>query len=319
MFMLYDIHPYSALLSTKLIKHLSHLARNKFTLDIESESLIISDPQIHIQTLCLLSTFLSCLHAPTPTPKAQEKLDFLLANKNKITRLERALKEEGRKGVRKIVEEIVGADELEMARKISEFLLYSRNIKVESVLQMIGDKREGLLLQQYLGRFDPLMFNKNMERSIRELFTSFRLAGVESQTVERVLENFGHHYYDLHLKFTNEDGIIKFVNKKEAYEFAYLLIMLHTCHHNPNLENKTNFKWFLDSVKDLCKETYPTMKEKDLLEIFNDIGDVEFESPQNRDLLEKPFSLETLPIELYIRTKIQLEPKSELEDIEFIN
>jgi hypothetical protein len=61
------------------------------------------------------------------------------------------------------------------------------------------------------------------------------------------------------------------------------------------------------------------MEEKDLLEIFNDIGDVEFESPQNRDLLEKPFSLETLPIELYIRTKTKTESKNELEDIEFIN
>jgi Sec7-like guanine-nucleotide exchange factor len=251
MFMCYDIHPYSSPLASKLIKHLSHLARSKLTLDLESESLIISDSHSHIQTLNLLSTFLSAISADLPTPKAKEKLNFLLANRSKVSRLEKALREGGRKDVKKVVVEMVGEGEREAAKKISEFLLYSRNIKVESVLEMIGDKREGMLLEEYLARFNPLMFNKNMEKSIRELFTSFRLAGVESQTVERVLESFGYHYYDLHLTFTAEDGIIKFATKKEAYEFAYLLIMLHTCHHNPNLENKTNFNWFLDSVKDL--------------------------------------------------------------------
>ena len=61
------------------------------------------------------------------------------------------------------------------------------------------------------------------------------------------------------------------------------------------------------------------MLEKDLLEIFNAIGAAEFESPQSRSLKTKHFSFETLPIELYVRTKVCPEPSPDLSKDEFIN
>lgn len=321
MFMCYDCQPYSAMLVGKLVKYLSQIARNKFMVDNESESVVVrdTDGRVQIATLNLLANFMKSMNAKPMTEESQEKIKFLLDNKSKIFKTEKALKDGGRKAIKKVVAKFVGEDDDAIAFKVSEFLLYSRTITVEMVLELIGHKQESKLLSAFLKKFDPVMYNKNMEKSIRELFTSFRLAGVESQTVERVLENFGYYYFDLHLNFWENDGIIKFSNKQECYDFAYLLIMLHTCHHNPNLENKTNFKWFLDSVKDLCKETFPTMEEKDLLDIFNGIGETEFESPQTRNLLVKPFSFETLPIELFIRTRVRSEDSSNLSDIDYIN
>lgn len=48
---------------------------------------------------------------------------------------------------------------------------------------------------------------------------TFRLAGVESQVVLRVMEGFSY-------KFFEHDKKKTFVDKDEAYEMAYLIIVL---------------------------------------------------------------------------------------------
>ena len=45
------------------------------------------------------------------------------------------------------------------------------------------------------------------------------MAGVDSQVVFRILEQFSHKYYAKDTKHT-------FVSREEAYEFAYLIIVL---------------------------------------------------------------------------------------------
>jgi Sec7-like guanine-nucleotide exchange factor len=47
------------------------------------------------------------------------------------------------------------------------------------------------------------------------------MAGIDSQVVNRIIENFG-------LKFAEHDKTNMFKTSEEAYEFAYLLIVLHT-------------------------------------------------------------------------------------------
>ena len=61
------------------------------------------------------------------------------------------------------------------------------------------------------------------------------------------------------------------------------------------------------------------MLEKDLLNIFKNIEEYEFDSPLTRNLRQKLFSLESLPIEIKIRTEVETEPKESLNDTEFIN
>lgn len=321
MFMLYDCQPYSAMLTGKIIKYMSKIARNKFTFEFDSDSVIIAKDNINslLSYLDAMSSFLKALGVKQSTEDDREKIKFLLNNKHKIFALEKALAENGRKGIHKTMQDYIGEDPEAVGQKLAEFLIYSRTVPVETILELIGDKREGELLKHYMKKFEPLMFNKNIEKALREILTSFRLAGVESQTVERVLESFGHFYYDFSQNFTSEEGIIKFTSRQETYDFVYLLLMLQTCHHNPNIVNKTNFKWFVDSVRDLCKEGYPSMKEKDLLDIFRSIEMVEFDSPLTRNLNLKPFTLESLPIELYVRTKVQDPDAKPLEEEDFIN
>jgi hypothetical protein len=321
MFMLYDCQPYSANLTTKLIKYLSKFSKNKFQEDSGQDGVIIVKDGINTQINYLesMSNFLRTLNAQPLTKETKEKITFLMNNKAKITKLEKELGEKGRKGITKLMQSYIGEDEDRLAFKLSEFLLYSRLIHVESILELIGDKREAKLLWEYMKKFQPLIYNLNVEQALRKFFTSFRLAGVESQTVERVLEQFGHFYFEYCETFTREDGIIKFANKAEAFDFVYLLLMLHTCHHNPNLVNKTNFKWYLDSVKDMCKESYPNMEEKDLREIFDSIEITEYDSPSSRNLYDKPFSLECMPIELYVRTQVKDKDAAEFKEADFIN
>ena len=320
MFMLYDWQPYNENIAETLLNLEGKIARDQVAIIGEDDVIIWKDNlTTHLNYLNSMENLIKALGSKPITEETSTKVKLLIDNKQKVNKLENALINKGRKGVWEVMQSFVGDDEDEKAFKLSELLVYSRNIPVESVLELIGDKREIKLLNEYMKRFKPLMFNKNIEKSLRELFTSFRLAGVEAQTVERVLEQFGHFYFEFSETFTTDKEMIHFANKKEAYDFVYLLIMLHTWHHNPNIVNKTNFKWFVDSVKDLWKESYHLMLEKDLQNIFHSIEEYEFDSPLTRNLREKNFSLESLPIEIDIRTKVRIDPKHSLNDSEFIN
>jgi len=99
-----------------------------------------------------------------------------------------------------------------------------------------------------------------MVQALRDFMATFKMAGVESQTVERVLEQFGGFFYDLIASGESKSDLL-FSDKKEASDFAYLLIMLHTCKHNKNLEDKSDLNWFKKSTKDLCPKTFELYEE----------------------------------------------------------
>ena len=61
-----------------------------------------------------------------------------------------------------------------------------------------------------------------IQDSLRCFLQSFRMAGVESQVIFRIIEVFAHKFYAV-------DPTKTFVNQEETNEFAYLLIVLHTC------------------------------------------------------------------------------------------
>lgn len=66
---------------------------------------------------------------------------------------------------------------------------------------------------------------------------TFRMAGIDSQVVFRILEQFGS-------KAFREDPQKTFDNETECYEFAYLLIVLQTCQHNKSIKQKTDITLF---------------------------------------------------------------------------
>lgn len=215
MFMLYDCQPYSENITDILMHLISKIARDQVAINSGEDDVIICRDNLatHLNYLKLMESLIKTLNAGPMTEELNTKVKFLKENKLKISLLEKAIVNKGRKGVLEAITTLVGDDEEQKAFKLSELLVYSRNIPVESVLELIGDKREIKLLNEFMKRFKPLMFNKNIEQSLRELFTSFRLAGVEAQTVERVLEQFGHFYYEFSQTFTTDNEMVTFANK----------------------------------------------------------------------------------------------------------
>jgi brefeldin A-resistance guanine nucleotide exchange factor 1 len=65
----------------------------------------------------------------------------------------------------------------------------------------------------------------------------------------RVMESFSFKYF--------EHDINKlFTDKEEAYEMAYLMIVLQTTMHNPNIKKKLRPQDFILQAKSCCPKSY---------------------------------------------------------------
>jgi Sec7-like guanine-nucleotide exchange factor len=103
----------------------------------------------------------------------------------------------------------------------SKVLLYSRRVKIDCIAETFGgkDQRSIKTLNAYLNRQDYSALN--IQDSLRSFMQTFRMAGIDSQVVFRILEKFAGVYY--------EKDEATFVSGTEAYEFTYLIIVLQTC------------------------------------------------------------------------------------------
>mmetsp|Transcript_30256 Transcript_30256/g.21999 ORF Transcript_30256/g.21999 Transcript_30256/m.21999 type:complete len:92 (+) Transcript_30256:1677-1952(+) len=81
------------------------------------------------------------------------------------------------------------------------------------------DDRSKSIRTMYLNKIP--MKSGDIEQFLRNFLSTYRLAGVDSQVVMLILEQFSFNFFD------RDDKKI-FVSKEEAYEFAYLLIVLQT-------------------------------------------------------------------------------------------
>ena len=122
----------------------------------------------------------------------------------------------------------------EIAAKI---LLYSREIGVEKVTEIVGGKEEhhGIIFEAFLQRQD--FSDQNLEKCFRKTMQTFRLSGVESQVIIRIMERFGKKWFE-------NDANQLFVDGEECYEMAYLIIVLQTILHNPSIKKKLQAKDF---------------------------------------------------------------------------
>mmetsp|Transcript_21523 Transcript_21523/g.28832 ORF Transcript_21523/g.28832 Transcript_21523/m.28832 type:complete len:86 (+) Transcript_21523:671-928(+) len=84
---------------------------------------------------------------------------------------------------------------------------------------------------------------------MRGFLQTFRMAGVDSQVVFNILEKFGHTYFE-------KDFKQMFTSGEEAYNFAYLIIVLQTCQHNAAIKEKTSLERFFGQAKEMVPESY---------------------------------------------------------------
>ncbi len=124
----------------------------------------------------------------------------------------------------------------------------------------------------------------DIEQSLRKFLQTYRLAGVDSQVIFRILEQFSH-------KFHQNDSENTFIAKEEAYEFAYLIIVLQTMQHNPSVKNKTEIKSFLESAHLVCPQSKNHLPEEYFKKIFESVTHNPFFTPLSRSLLEENFTV----------------------------
>ena len=105
---------------------------------------------------------------------------------------------------------------------------------------------------------------------------TFRLAGVESQVVLRVMEGFS-------FEFFNHDSKKLFTTKEEAYEMAYLIIVLQTTMHNPSIKQKLRAEDFIAQAKACCPQSYDSLPDNYMNILYENVKQKELFSPISRD------------------------------------
>ena len=137
------------------------------------------------------------------------------------------------------------------------------------------------MLQAYLGKMDYKELD--LENSLRKFLQTFRLAGVDSQVVLRILEQFSHRFFEL-----DSSGV--FEDKTEVYEFVYLIIVLQTCQHNPSVKNKTDLKAFVESAHTVCPKSKARMPQNFFEHVFDSVTRNAFFTPASRSIIGEAFN-----------------------------
>lgn len=109
-----------------------------------------------------------------------------------------------------------------VALMTAKILMFSRSVEIDKIAEALGgrkDEQTKLLLRNYCSLIDYR--ECKLQKSMRAFLQSFRMAGVESDCIFRIIEVFA-------TEFFNADHKKQFSAPLEAYEFGYLLIVLHT-------------------------------------------------------------------------------------------
>jgi brefeldin A-inhibited guanine nucleotide-exchange protein len=137
--------------------------------------------------------------------------------------------------VKKLVEEgILPAD----AEHIAKFLIANlKRLNPTNVGVLIGDIDEfaGQIRREFIGQIT--FAGVPIDEGLRVLLKHFTLPG-ESQVVERIVETFGITYHGQN----RQGGVL--ANSDAVYSLSYLLMMLQSNLHNPQVVDKMTLPQF---------------------------------------------------------------------------
>jgi brefeldin A-inhibited guanine nucleotide-exchange protein len=112
-----------------------------------------------------------------------------------------------------------------------------KNLSLTNVGQLIGDIDEfaGQIRKHYIGQMN--FYKLPLDEAMRVMLKNFTLPG-ESQVVERIIDTFGVTYFEQNKEDT------PYVNSDAVYSFSYLLMMLQSNLHNPQVIEKMTLLQF---------------------------------------------------------------------------
>ncbi|CDW90832.1 sec7 domain containing protein [Stylonychia lemnae] len=240
-----------------------------------------------------------------------QSISFMLEQKSTVKKLVKDANLKFKLFMQKTEEMYAYADDQVQAEVQSKILLFSREILIEKVAEIIGGKEEKYkkLLSSYLDKMDYK--ESDIDESLRKFLQTFRLAGVDSQVVLRILEQFSHRFFE-----NDKKGI--FFSKGEAYEFAYLIIVLQTCQHNPSVKQKTDIKAFIESADLACPKSKDKFDPAFIDYIYNSVTNNAFYTPNSRSLIDENFNQYNLN-EIQIRLSKCNSLDQKISENEFIN
>lgn len=162
-------------------------------------------------------------------------------------------------------------------------MLFSRQVEIDKIAEIIGgkDEKAAQIMEAYLERQE---YRPDIEFSLRSFMQTFRMAGIDSQVVFRILEQFA-------FKWFERDISNLFVDSTEAYEFTYLLIVLQTCQHNASIKEKTSLERFFTQAEQIVPKSYANLPEGFVKNVFEKITLNEIKAPVSRSLLTGSFTL----------------------------
>eukprot|EP00347_Sterkiella_histriomuscorum_P023819 403333278 len=175
LFLLYDCQPFSENIITKSLVIILRVAQQS--------------PEQYCQIYKKLVDKFSNFNM---NPKISEKLElggpstinFMMEQKSQIKKLAKDANTKFKNFLKKIDDLHAYADQLTPAEVASKILVYSRDIQIDKVTEIIGgkDDKAKLLLNQYLSKME--FAPSEIEQSLRKFLQTFRLAGVDSQTCQ---------------------------------------------------------------------------------------------------------------------------------------
>lgn len=115
-----------------------------------------------------------------------------------------------------------------------------------------------------------------------------------------------------------QSGQCVFASKDEGYEFAYLLLFLHTCQHNPSMKDKQPLKIFSTNVRSLCPISKDTLTDEYIQMIHTNITENEFFTPINRSPIRQDYEPQNNASEIDIRVGMIKEEYNTLTVSEFV-
>ena len=192
----------------------------------------------------------------------------------------------------------------------SKILLFSRQLLVEHVTEIIGGKedRNKVIYDLFLDKQDFSDFD--LEKTLRRTMQTFRLAGVESQVVLRVMEGFAFKHFEY-------DQSKVFIDRDECYEMAYLMIVLQTTMHNPNIKKKLRPIDFINQAKACCPKGYDLLPENYINDMYENIKNEELYSPISRDWYDSNVGEGDITI---CNTKLcKIQDSAKVDQTQFVN
>lgn len=90
--------------------------------------------------------------------------------------------------------------------------------------------------------------------------------------------------------------------------------------HNPSIKAKTELKTFLESAHNVCPKSKDTVPENFFVDIYNEVTNNPFYTPNTRSLIDENFNLYTLnEIDIKLSKINEKTQQNEISENEFIN